>query len=86
MATVSSQETYEAAERASAAARANVAAQLTDLLMTAELSGSRDLVAHRLQAVMEAERSDDRAVKRHARMELTLACALWTAAGDTGPG
>ncbi|MCA1571208.1 MAG: hypothetical protein LC798_12995 [Chloroflexi bacterium] len=77
---------YEAAERSTRTARANVAAQLTDLLMTSERAGSRELVALRVQAVTEAERIGDRAVCRHARMEAAVAFALWAVAADTsGP-
>lgn len=65
------------------AARKRVAAQLTDLITAADLTGSPELVARRITDYVAAIREGDLPAQRAALMELSVAAAT-TAAGLDG--
>ena len=65
---------------AARAARENVAVQLQDLILDADLTGSPDFVARRVREYAAAKATGDTSVQRAALMELATAAAT-TAAG-----
>lgn len=74
-------EWVEGATRARAA-RENVAAQVTDLIRSADLTGSPDFVVLRIRNYSEAQKAGDRAAERAALMEMAVAAAATAAAID----
>jgi hypothetical protein len=71
---------WVAGAKAARAARKNVSDQLTKLIESADLTGSRPLVARRIRELAGAQRSGDVAAERAALMELAVAAS--TSAAD----
>lgn len=69
---------------AARAARENVAVQLQELLLDADLTGSPDYVARRVNEYAAACRSGDFDAQRAALMELSVAAGATAAAIDLG--
>lgn len=74
---------WVAGAKVARAARKRVAAQLSDLITTADLGGSPEFVARRVAEYAESIRHADAAGQRAALMELAVAAAT-TAAGLDG--
>lgn len=64
------------------ATRRNVAEQVSELILDADLTGSRDFVARRVSGYAAAVASGDPAAERAALMELSTAAACTAAAID----
>lgn len=60
-------------------ARANVAAQVTDLLMLSDVGGGSSVLALRVRQYVEAERAGDPAATRAAALDLSAAGAATAA-------
>lgn len=72
--------------RSARKARANVIAQLGDLIQGADLTGSPDLVVRRIRGYAEARQSREPETERAALMELAVAAAATAAGLDIRPG
>jgi hypothetical protein len=68
--------------RAARAARTRVASQLTELISTADLTGSPEFVARRIADYAESIRHGDPSAQRAALMEVAVAAATTAAALD----
>lgn len=68
-------EEYEAADRAAVEARGFVAGQLTSLIETVTITGSDEMLAGRIRAVVAAKKGGDKLIERAAYMELAVAAA-----------
>lgn len=73
---------YQAGVKRAKAARKAVGGQLSDLIETAEMTGSHPLVGRRVAAYVEALRSGDHFAIRGALMELGQAAGVTVAAMD----
>lgn len=73
---------WEAGARKAREARAAVATQLSDLISSADLTGSPDYVARRLREYATAVRTGDAESERAALMELSVAAAATAASID----
>lgn len=71
---------WVAGEKAARKARRAITSQFADLLTSADLTGSRELVARRVADYAEAARHGDPATERAALMELAVVAGA-TAAG-----
>jgi hypothetical protein len=72
--------------KAAREARANVAIQIQDLILDADLSGSSHFVARRVRQYSEAVKAGDPSAQRAALMELSVAAATTAASMDLQPG
>lgn len=77
---------WVAGARVARAARQRVAAQLSELIIDADLTGSPEFVARRLTEYAQAIRHGDVAGQRAALMELAVAAATTAAGLDGFPG
>jgi hypothetical protein len=70
-------EEFKEGSRRAKEARKNVAQQVSDMVISGELTGSRDHAAARLREVLQAEGAGDTHVLRAAVMEASAALASW---------
>lgn len=68
--------------RRAQAARKVVAKQVSDIIVTGELTGSRGYLAMRVREVAEAAEVDDPMLLRGSLVELAAAGGVWAAAVD----